>query len=113
MSGWKPRSKEGGTSRGSTQSWNGGKMGKAREEHDMNSRQRVMKALNHEEPDMVPIDMGSTENTTITRIAYINLRKHLEMAEDLQPFVVNRMMDAVYPADDLLRHYQVDFSPLR
>ncbi|MGA2766284.1 MAG: uroporphyrinogen decarboxylase family protein [Spirochaetia bacterium] len=79
----------------------------------MNSRQRVIKALNHEEPDMVPIDMGSTENTTLTRIAYINLRKHLGMAEDLQPFVINRMMDAVYPADDMLRHYLVDFKPVR
>jgi len=48
----------------------------------MNSRQRVMKALNHEEPDMVPVDMGSTENTTLTRIAYINLRRHLGMPEE-------------------------------
>lgn len=79
----------------------------------MNSRQRVIKALNHEEPDMVPIDMGSTENTTLTRIAYINLRKHLGMPEDPKPFVVNRMMDAVYPADDMLRHYLVDFKPVR
>ncbi len=79
----------------------------------MTSRQRVIKALNHEEADMVPIDMGSTENTTITRIAYINLRNHLGMAEDPQPFVINRMMDAVYPADDLIRHYQVDFKPVR
>jgi uroporphyrinogen decarboxylase len=79
----------------------------------MNSRERVMKALNHEEPDLVPIDMGSTENTTITRVAYINLRKHLGMREDPQPFVINRMMDAVYPLDDLLRGYQVDFKPVR
>jgi len=79
----------------------------------MNSRQRVIKALNHEEPDMVPIDMGSTENTTLTRIAYINLRSYLGMVEDPEPFVINRMMDAVYPADDLLQHYQVDFRPIR
>jgi uroporphyrinogen decarboxylase len=79
----------------------------------MNSRQRVIKALNHEEPDMVPVDMGSTENTTITRIAYINLREYLGMAEDPQPFVINRMMDSVYPADDLLRHYRVDFKPVK
>lgn len=79
----------------------------------MNSRQRVIKTLNHEEPDMVPIDMGSTENTTVTRIAYINLREYLGMAEDPQPFVINRMMDSVYPADDLLRHYLVDFKPVK
>jgi len=79
----------------------------------MNSRQRVIKALSHQEPDMVPIDMGSTENTTVTRIAYVNLREYLGMAEDPQPYIINRMMDAVYPADDLLRHYQVDFKPVR
>ena len=79
----------------------------------MNSRQRVIRALNHQEPDMVPIDMGSTENTTVTRIAYVNLRAYLGMAEDPQPYIINRMMDAVYPADDLLRHYQVDFKPVR
>jgi len=79
----------------------------------MNSRERVMKALNHEEPDLVPIDMGSTENTTLTRVAYTNLRKHLGMQEDSRPFVINRMMDAVYPSEDLLRHYRVDFRPVR
>jgi uroporphyrinogen decarboxylase len=72
-----------------------------------------MKALNHEEPDLVPIDMGSTENTTLTRVAYTNLRKHLGMQEDSRPFVINRMMDAVYPSEDLLRHYRVDFRPVR
>ena len=79
----------------------------------MNSRDRVIATLNHTEPDLVPVDMGSTENTTVTRIAYINLRKHLGMTEDQQPFVINRMMDAVYPSDDLLKLYQVDFKPVR
>jgi uroporphyrinogen decarboxylase len=79
----------------------------------MNSREHVMKALNHKEPDLVPIDMGSTENITLTRIAYTNLRKHLGMEEDPQPFVINRMMDAVHPSEDLLRHYRVDFRPVR
>jgi uroporphyrinogen decarboxylase len=79
----------------------------------MNSRDRVIATLNHTEPDLVPVDMGSTENTTVTRIAYINLRKHLGMTEDQQPFVINRMMDAVYPSDDLLKLYHVDFRPVR
>lgn len=37
----------------------------------MNHRQRVMTALQHQEPDMVPLDLGATENTTIARIAYL------------------------------------------
>ncbi len=79
----------------------------------MNSRERVMAALSHQEPDMVPIDLGSTENTTITRIAYINLRAYLKLPEDPQPYIINRMMDSVYPQEDLLVRYEVDFRPIR
>ena len=79
----------------------------------MNSRQRVLMALNHQEPDRPPVDLGATENTTITRIAYQNLRLHLGLGEDPEPFVINRPMDAVFPAEDLLRRFAVDFRPLR
>ncbi len=79
----------------------------------MNSRQRVIKALNHEEPDMVPIDLGSTENTSIARIAYLNLRNYLGMEADSQPYIINRQMDLVFPKDDLLNRLQVDFRPVR
>ena len=79
----------------------------------MNSRQRVIKALNHEEPDMVPIDLGSTENTSIARIAYLNLRSYLGMEADSQPYIINRQMDSVFPKDDLLNRLQVDFRPIR
>jgi len=79
----------------------------------MNSRERVLKTLNHEEPDMVPIDMGSTENTTICRIAYINLREYLEMPPDPNPYIINRMMDSVFPKEDLLEHYEIDFRAVR
>jgi uroporphyrinogen decarboxylase len=79
----------------------------------VNSRERILKALNHEEPDKVPIDLGATENTTITRIAYHNLRHALGMAEDGEPYIVNRQMDAVFPAADLLELYQVDTRAVR
>jgi uroporphyrinogen decarboxylase len=79
----------------------------------MNSRERVLQALNHEEPDRVPIDLGSTENTSIARIAYINLREALRMDADPAPYVINRMMDSIFPQDDLLECFQVDFRPIR
>lgn len=79
----------------------------------MNSRERVLKALNHQEADMVPIDMGSTENTSLCRMAYINLREYLGMPPDPEPYVVNRMMDSIFPADDLLERYQIDFKAVR
>jgi len=79
----------------------------------MNSRERVSLALDHQEPDMVPIDLGSTENTTLSRIAYINLRKHLCLEPDPALYVINRMMDSVYPQEDLLDQFQIDFRPVR
>ncbi len=43
----------------------------------MTSRQRVVAALNHQEPDRVPIDFGSNYNTSVNVIAYNRLKKHL------------------------------------
>ncbi|MCO6452020.1 MAG: hypothetical protein J5I90_14650 [Caldilineales bacterium] len=45
----------------------------------MNSRERVLAAINHEEADRVPIDLGSTCVTSINLKAYGNLRRTLGM----------------------------------
>jgi len=79
----------------------------------MNSRERLIETLNHREPDQVPLDLGGTENTTISRIAYQNLRTYLKMGEDKSPFVINRMMDAVFPERDLLERLSIDCMGIR
>jgi uroporphyrinogen decarboxylase len=38
----------------------------------MNSRERILATLNHQEPDKVPYDLGGTTVTSITKNAYIN-----------------------------------------
>jgi len=43
----------------------------------MNRRERVLAALNHREPDRVPIDLGGSDASGITAIAYNNLKSHL------------------------------------
>lgn len=43
----------------------------------MNSRQRLLSALDHREPDRVPIDLGGTDVTSITRGAYLDLMAYL------------------------------------
>jgi uroporphyrinogen decarboxylase len=43
----------------------------------MNSRERVIAALNHEEPDLAPIDFGSNFCTTVNVIAYNKLKRYL------------------------------------
>lgn len=78
----------------------------------MNSRERALAAINHQEPDKVPVDLGSTIVTTITRIAYDNLRAHLNMEPDSSVSISHRQMDTVYPKEDLLQRYEVDFRPV-
>ena len=36
----------------------------------MNSRERVLAALNHQEPDSIPFDLGGTTVTSISAVAY-------------------------------------------
>lgn len=43
----------------------------------MTSRERVLAALNHKEPDRIPIDIGGTDVTGLHGIAYSSLKRHL------------------------------------
>ena len=45
----------------------------------MNSRERVVTALNHEEPDRLPIDLGGTVVTSIANTTYAALRDYLKL----------------------------------
>jgi len=43
----------------------------------MTSRERVIKALNHQEPDRVPLDLGATRQSGISASSYHRLKAHL------------------------------------
>lgn len=45
----------------------------------MNSRERVRTALNHQEPDRIPFDLGGTPMSGMHTTAYKNLRQHLDL----------------------------------
>ncbi len=47
----------------------------------MTSRERVLAALNHVEPDRIPVDLGGHRSSGIAAIAYHQLRKHLGLPE--------------------------------
>ena len=49
----------------------------------MNSRERVRLAINHKEPDRVPLDWGMMSDAGIHEIAYRNLLKHLGREEEI------------------------------
>ena len=43
----------------------------------MTSRQRVLSAVGHKQPDALPLDLGSTPSSGISAIAYLNLKEYL------------------------------------
>jgi uroporphyrinogen decarboxylase len=54
----------------------------------MKSRERLLLAINHKQPDKVPIDLGSSTVTGISAIAYNNLKKYLNISAPTRVFDV-------------------------
>ena len=42
----------------------------------MTSRERLLAAIGHKEPDRIPVDLGATPSSGISAIAYARLKKH-------------------------------------
>jgi len=79
----------------------------------MTSRERVLVTLDHREPDKVPIDLGGTQVTTLTRLAHNNLRSYLKLEPDSNPWVADRMQDVVFLKEDIHQRYHTDFRPVQ
>jgi len=77
----------------------------------MTHRERVLAAVSHEEPDRVPVDIGATRVTSIHRVAYTNLVKHLGLPPQ-DEVIWDRMQQIVLPDEAVLRHLDVDTRPL-
>ena len=77
----------------------------------MNSRDRVLLALNHQEPDRVPFDLGGTGLSTIHVTAYQNLRRRLGLPA-VEPHVAFVAEQLVLVDDDLAQHLQTDVRPV-
>jgi uroporphyrinogen decarboxylase len=74
----------------------------------MNARERVIAALNYEEPDRVPIDLGATIVSSIHTQAYVELKKHLGMdVEELK--MLDYVQQLPYLDEALLERFGVDF----
>ncbi len=74
----------------------------------MNARERVILALNHQELDRIPIDLGGSICSSIHKDAYITLKKHLGMAlEEIQ--MADYVQQLPYLDEALLERFGVDF----
>ena len=73
----------------------------------MNSRKRVLTALNHKEPDRVPFDMGGTVATGIQAKAYRRLRQYLGLPE-MEVTIIDILQQLALVDEDVMQRLGVD-----
>jgi uroporphyrinogen decarboxylase len=71
----------------------------------MTSRERVIRALNHQIPDRVPIDLGGFQ-TGIHQKAYAELLSHLSLTEDIT--ILDPVQQLAKPSEEILKRLRVD-----
>ncbi|HML20554.1 MAG TPA: uroporphyrinogen decarboxylase family protein [Aggregatilinea sp.] len=73
----------------------------------MNSRERILTTLNHQEPDRVPLDLGSVQVTGIHAVAYRALREALALPPE-EIALCDTIQQLAAPSEDLLERLGVD-----
>ena len=71
----------------------------------MTPRQRVLTALNHQEPDRVPIDLGGNQ-TGIHKLAYQGLLAHLGLRDEVT--IMDPVQQLARPCEAVLERFRVD-----
>ncbi len=76
----------------------------------MTSRERILKAINHEEPDRIPRDLGGTESSGMTAYSQFDLQRHLRITQDLKVFEPYQYV--AYIENDLRTKFKIDTANL-
>ena len=77
----------------------------------MTPRERVLAAIAHQQPDRVPIDLGSTPSSGISAIAYGNLTRHLGIPNS-KTRVYDVVQQLAQPEDEILNRFKIDVVDL-
>ena len=77
----------------------------------MTHRERVLAAINHREPDRVPVDLGSMRSSGISAQAYHNLNKYLGY-QDSKTRIFDTVQELALPEEHILERYGIDSIPL-
>lgn len=72
----------------------------------MTARERVLAAIEHREPDAIPVDLGATPSSGISAIAYGNLKKHLGM-NDGHTRIYDVVQQLAQPEDAILERFGI------
>jgi uroporphyrinogen decarboxylase len=81
-----------------------GRSSKIRKE-TMTSRQRLLIALNHQEPDRIPIDLGGFQ-TGIHKLAYTELLQYLAINDEVT--ILDPVQQLARPCEKILECFHVD-----
>ena len=73
----------------------------------MNSRERILSAINHKQPDRIPVDLGATPSSGISVVAYHNLINYLGLTH-LKNHVYDVIQQVTQPEMELLDRFGVD-----
>ena len=73
----------------------------------MNSRERILTSLNHQEPDRIPYDLAGSTWTGITKTAYQNLCNYFNI-EKSEPAWSDVIQQIVIPSEEVLEKLNVD-----
>ena len=64
----------------------------------MTSKERTRLAVDHQEPDRVPYDLGGTTTTAITRHAYEGAMNHRELEPAVESYNIDPIQQIVIPS---------------
>ncbi len=73
----------------------------------MNSRQRILAAIAHTEPDGLPVDLGATPSSGISAIAYATLLRHASF-QDQRNWVYDVVQQVAQPSAEMLDAFRID-----
>lgn len=73
----------------------------------MTSRERILAAIEHRQPDRVPVDLGATPSSGISAIAYGNLKKHLGLTQG-STRIYDVVQQLAQPEDVVLDRFHID-----
>lgn len=72
----------------------------------MSHRERVLRALNHQEPDRVPLDLGGSRSSSLVVEAYEKLERHLGGSEPYRVF--SKWLNIAHPSEAMLARFDID-----
>lgn len=76
----------------------------------MTSRERVLAALNHQEPDRVPLDIGGGMSTSIVEEGYDKLKEEMGVSEGT--VILNKIFRVVRMDEEVMERLGSDVRPL-